>query len=86
MLGWRVAEEERQALPFAKVFHLLGASFNLSKTFEGVLEVGNKDGRLEALEDVIESICNRKQLHYTKLAKLRGKLMYASTHTFGRVE
>ena len=59
MLAWRIAEEEHKALPFAKVFHLLRASFNLHKFVEGIVEIGNEDGRLDALEDLIEATCVR---------------------------
>ena len=57
----------------------------MRRTVEGILEIGNKEARLDALEDFIEATCVRKHLHHTELAALRGKLTYASSHTFGRV-
>ena len=84
LLGWKVAEDAHKALPFRKVFDLLGASVILHKSAEGTIEIGNKEGRAEALEDLIEGFCKREQLHHSELAKLRGKLMYAASHTFGR--
>ena len=42
MLGWKIAEEACKTLPFAKVFTLLGASFNMRRRVEGILEIGDK--------------------------------------------
>ena len=57
----------------------------MHRTVEGIVEIGNQEGRIEALQDLVEAICDRKQLHQTELAALRGKLSYASSRTVGRV-
>ncbi|CAE7239837.1 unnamed protein product [Symbiodinium sp. CCMP2456] len=85
LLGWRIAEDPKKCLPFAKVFSMLGASFSLTRAPEGVLEISNKEGRLQALRTLVNAVCADGFVQPAELASLKGRFMYASTHTFGRV-
>ena len=85
LLGWRVAEEPKKCMPFAQVFDMLGASFSLTRTPAGILEISNKEGRLQALHSLVNKVCADGFVHPAVLASLKGRLLYASTHTFGRV-
>ncbi|CAE7670291.1 unnamed protein product [Symbiodinium sp. CCMP2592] len=85
ILGWKVAEDPKKSLPFAKVFAMLGASFSLVRAPSGILEIANKEGRLESLRTLVNSVCAEGFVQPAVLASLKGRLLYASTHTFGRV-
>ncbi|CAE7582826.1 unnamed protein product, partial [Symbiodinium necroappetens] len=67
------------------VFSMLGASFSLIKTLQGILEISNKGGRLQALRSLVNSVCAEGFVQHAVLASLKGRFLYASTHTFGRV-
>ena len=85
LLGWSVANDEHKALPFAKLFTILGVQLDLNEACRGLLRVANKEGRVAAILELVEKICQEGTLHPGLLAKLRGRMMYASSHTFGRV-
>ncbi|CAE7793477.1 unnamed protein product [Symbiodinium sp. CCMP2592] len=85
ILGWKIAEDPKKSLPFAKVFAMLGASFSLVRAPSGILEIANKEGRLESLRTLVNSVCAEGFVQPAVLASLKGRLLYASTHTFGRV-
>ncbi|CAE7249545.1 unnamed protein product [Symbiodinium sp. CCMP2592] len=67
------------------VFAMLGASFSLVRAPSGILEIANKKGRLESLRTLVNSVCAEGFVQPAVLASLKGRLLYASTHTFGRV-
>ena len=85
LLGWRIAEDPNKCLPFSKVFSMLGASFSLSRAPQGILEISNKEGRLQALRAMVNAVCTDGFVQPAVLASLKGRFLYASTHTFGRV-
>ena len=85
LLGWRIAEDPNKCLPFSKVFSMLGASFSLARAPQGILEISNKEGRLQALRTMVNAVCADGFVQPAVLASLKGRFLYASTHTFGRV-
>ncbi|CAE7026696.1 unnamed protein product [Symbiodinium sp. CCMP2592] len=85
LVGWRIAEDPKKCLPFSQVFAMLGASFSWHRSPEGILEVANKEGRLQTLRTLVDSVCADGFVHPGVLASLKGRFLYASTHTFGRV-
>ena len=86
LLGWRIAEDPKKCMPFARVFDMLGASFSLTWTPASILEISNKEGRLQALRSLVNNtVCADGFAHPAVLASLKGRFLYASTHTFGRV-
>ena len=84
-LGWRIAEDPNKCLPFSKVFSAVGSSFSLARAPQGNWEISNKEGRLPALRTMVNSVCNKGFDQPAVLASLKGRFLYASTHTFGSV-
>ena len=86
LLGWKISSGDDKRKPFSKQFEILGAvvSFNDAPDFS--IEVCNKASRLTQLTEQVEDL--KKHLHQqvsrTKLESLKGRLLYAAGHTFGR--
>ena len=55
LLGWRIAQGVK-ALPFAESFNMLGACISFEKAFKGDVLVCNKEGRVEAIEDLVRQV------------------------------
>ena len=83
-LGWKISMSEDKRLPFSQEFSMLGAVVDLSRTAEGVVSVRNKDSRVEDIGKLVDDLCNRDVAPMSLLETLRGRLLYAAGHTFGR--
>ena len=70
--------------PFAKEFNLLGAVIDLSGATQGMVSVHNKPSRISDLQELVNSICNSQTVAISTLETLKGRLLYAAGHTFGR--
>ena len=66
------------------VILLLGAVVDLSQTTAGVVSVQNKPSRISDLESLVQSICDSQTVTLSTLETLKGRLLYAAGHTFGR--
>ena len=64
---------------------MLGAEFSLIGAPQGKLTVSNKTSRITSLEAMVDEVCSGTSVGGALLASLKGRLMYAATHTFGRV-
>ena len=84
LLGWKISMSEDKRSPFSKQFNLLGAVIDLSLTTSGVVSVQNKPSRISDLESLVENICSSQTVTLSTLETLKGRLLYAAGHTFGR--
>ena len=84
LLGWKISMSEDKRAPFSKEFNLLGAVVNLSDATKGVVSVQNKPSRLEDLQSLVTSVCNQQSVPLSTLETLKGRLLYAAGHCFGR--
>ena len=84
LLGWRISTSEEKRLPFAHVFQMLGAVVDLSETCRGQIFVKNKQSRLDDIKQLVESILEKPKVPLSQIETLRGRLLYAAGHTFGR--
>ena len=84
LLGWRISMSEDKRGPFAKEFNLLGAVIDLSGATQGMVSVHNKPSRISDLQELVNSICNSQTVAISTLETLKGRLLYAAGHTFGR--
>eukprot|EP00435_Cladocopium_sp_Y103_P062520 s739_g24.t1 len=82
--GWRISLSEEKRLPFAKEFNMLGAVVDLSETKHGVVRVRNKDSRVKDIGELVEDVCARQLAPASLMETLKGRLLYAAGHTFGR--
>ena len=83
LLGWKISVGEDKRRPFAKSFEILGAIIS----FEGnAIEVCNKASRIQQLQ--VQASELRKSLgsfvSRSVLESLKGRLLYAAGHTYGR--
>ena len=60
LLGWKIAQGAK-ALPFDRVFNMLGATISFERAAKGDVLVKNKPGRLEAIEEVVMQSCSACQ-------------------------
>lgn len=86
LLGWKISSGEDKRKPFSKSFEILGAVVSFKSFPIDVIEVCNKESRLAQLEEHVAEL--RKSLHTsisrTQLESIKGRLLYAAGHTFGR--
>ena len=84
LLGWKIAMSEDKRKPFSYSFTMLGAVIDLSKSSEGKVVLMNKPSRVSELKDAVEDVLTAGNLSYAQLRSLRGMLLYAAGHIFGR--
>eukprot|EP00439_Symbiodinium_sp_Y106_P008876 s11850_g1.t1 len=83
LLGWRIAQGVK-ALPFAESFNMLGACISFEKAFKGDVLVCNKEGRVEAIEDLVSKCIESRRCDRRQLLSVKGKLLFAAGHVFGK--
>ena len=84
LLGWRISTSEEKRIPFQESFHMLGAVVDFSEMGEGRILVRNKPSRLEDIEQLVKTILSMTKVPLSLVDTLRGRLLYASGHTFGK--
>ena len=84
LLGWRISMSEDKRSPFAGEFNLLGAVVDLTQSTAGLVAVHNKPSRIADLQSLVQSICQSETVALSLLETLKGRLLYAAGHTFGR--
>ena len=86
LLGWTISTGEDKRKPFEKSFEILGAVISLPPPSGGPVMVENKQSRLVQIGGQVEEL--KKQLGRTisrsLVESLKGRLLYASGHTFGK--
>ena len=84
LLGWRISTSDDKRLAFATKFTMLGAVVDLSRMCEGKVIVCNKPSRLEDIASLVGEIVSKRKVPVSLVETLRGRLLYAAGHTFGR--
>ena len=83
--GWTILSDEAKLKPFNHDFAALGVVFDLSfarSTF--AIEVRNKPGRVEDIIESVDLILKAGFMKPSDLGKLRGRLQFAESQSFGR--
>ncbi|CAE7852673.1 unnamed protein product, partial [Symbiodinium necroappetens] len=83
LLGWKIAQGAK-ALPFDRVFNMLGATISFERAAKGDVLVKNKPGRLEAIEEVVMRRVSERRCDRKRMLSIKGKLLFAAGHVFGR--
>ena len=83
LLGWKIAQGVK-ALPFAESFNMLGACVSFEKAFKGDVLVRNKEGRVEAIEDMVRKCVETRRCDHKHMLSVKGKLLFAAGHVFGK--
>ena len=84
LLGWRISASDDKRLPFNSQFNMLGAVIDLSSSSRGTILVKNKESRINDIRSLVESVCEADSVTASTLETLKGRLLYAAGHTFGR--
>ena len=86
LLGWKISMGEDKRKPFSKTFKILGAIIKLPESESKVVEVYNKESRLLRLKEQMEELRQSLGVHIgrSKIEPLKGRLLYAAGHTYGR--
>ena len=79
-----IAQEDHKRLLFSRKFAILGAMVSLGDSHHIVVEVSNKPERLPDTKLLFKEL-SAGRLPLAKLASLKGKMLYAASHTFGRM-
>jgi hypothetical protein len=85
LIGWRFSRKPSKRKEFEFCFESLGVLFDLNKTGEGTIEVGNKPPRLASILLMTKDTLASKRLPESLAAKLKGKLIYTESHIMRRL-
>ena len=83
-LGWWMSESPEKEKPFSEVFTALGVEFDLRRAGSGELLVGNTESRRKEIGEALHQIIDEDALTPESSARLRGRLLFAEAHIFGR--
>ena len=83
LLGWEVSDGDKLK-PFAEEFTTLGAVVSVEEAQKGIIRVRNKPGRLEEISSMCQRLAADPAAGMSLLPSLKGKLLFASSHVFGR--
>eukprot|EP00435_Cladocopium_sp_Y103_P018620 s4516_g4.t1 len=83
ILGWRISSGEDKRKPFSKSFEILGAVITFK---DATIEVSNKETRLQQIDSQFRELKENlgQSLSRSHLESLKGRLLYAAGHTYGR--
>ena len=82
--GWRFSEDEHKDAPFQQQFDCLGVRLDLRQSDERALSVGNKDGRVQTICDMIGRCISKGTITRHEADCLRGRVQYATGQMFDR--
>ncbi|CAE7624913.1 unnamed protein product [Symbiodinium sp. CCMP2592] len=83
LLGWKIAQGIK-ALPFSQSFNMLGACISFENAYKGEVVVRNKEGRLEAIEEVVNQCLAKRRCDPKAILSIKGKLLFAAGNVFGK--
>ena len=83
LLGWQVSTGDKLK-NFSSTFNMLGATISFDELPKGFVNVSNKPGRIEDIEKLAKELEARGQKGIDVLPSLKGKLLYAAGHVFGK--
>ena len=83
ILGWHHATTGKKGLSFSEVFDVLGATVDLKNISTGVLEVRNKEGRLERIVRLIHESKSSFPPRRHNMQVIAGLLQYATGNSLG---
>ena len=82
LLGWETSDEKGG--DFQAVARALGVQFSFAESSSGLLSVCNTEGRVKEVCDQVQSFLEKGKASSAELATLRGRLLFADSHIFGR--
>ena len=84
LLGWKISQSGKALPSFASEFVMLGAQISFEEADQGFVLVHNKPGRVESIRQMAKPFLEGGPPDARILQSLKGKLLFASSHTFGR--
>lgn len=84
LLGWRISMSDDKRLPFSKSFNMLGAVVDFTEIHSGKILIRNKQSRLDDISALVNSILESSSIPSSLVETLKGRMLYAAGHTFGR--
>ena len=83
ILGWTFAKEGKQFVPFGASVISLGVSLDLTRIWEGQIQVANKPGRLGKIAELLKPIIAGEPVTKSQLASLHGLINFAGGYVLG---
>ena len=83
LLGWQVSTGDKLK-KFSSTFNMLGATISFNELSKGFVNVSNKPERIEDIEKLAKDLEARGPKGVDVLPSLKGKLLYAAGHVFGK--
>ena len=83
ILGWTFAKEGKKFVPFGASVIFLGVSLDLTRIWEGQIQVANKPGRLARIAELLKPIIAGEPVTKSQLASLHGLINFAGGYVLG---
>ena len=83
ILGWAFAKTGKKFVPFGPTVVSLGVSLDLTKIWDGQIQVANKPGRIAKIMELLKPIIAGKPVTKTQLASLHGLINFAGGYVLG---
>ena len=86
LLGWTISTSDDKRKPFSKDFEIFWAAVKLPPAGAKIMEVSNKASRILQSKEQVEDLKSFLGSHVsrTKFESLKGRMLYAAGHTYGR--
>lgn len=85
ILGWKLSVTPEKRKKFDDKFVSLGVQVDFRRLCDGDVVLRNKEGRTEALAEIISEILATDEMGFKEALSIRGKLTFAEGQLFGRV-
>ena len=83
ILGWAFAKSGKKFVPFGPSVVSLGVSLDLSRIWEGQIQVANKPGRIAKIVELLRPIIAGEPVTKAQLASLHGLINFAGGYVLG---
>ena len=86
LLGWDISMGDDKRRPFEKSFEILGAVVSFESSPCRCIRVSNKESRIVQIQDMYRELekSMKSSISRSFLESLKGRLLYAAGHTYGR--
>ena len=85
LTGWEFARDGKKATDFDVTCKALGVEFDLSKSKDRVLSIGNTEQRKAELVEHIDKVLHENRMNRHESLVLRGRLGFADSQVHGRL-
>ena len=85
LLGWNVATSGEKAIPFSSCFQALGVMFDLTRSAQGIISVGNTERRRTEVRLWCSEVLERNELSPAACSAFASRVRWLEVQVHGRI-